>query len=61
MAVAFLMRRYSFKKYWWLLPLVPLTMLARIYLDMHTIGAVLAGLGVGMLCVSLFTSPKKLN
>lgn len=59
LAVAFLMCRYSFKKYFWLLPLVPLTMLARIYLDMHTIGAVLAGLGVGMLCVSLFTSPKK--
>ncbi|NGP16139.1 lipid A 1-phosphatase LpxE, partial [Helicobacter pylori] len=33
----------------------------RIYLDMHTIGAVLAGLGVGMLCVALFTSPKNLN
>ncbi|GAA8066418.1 lipid A 1-phosphatase LpxE [Helicobacter pylori] len=59
LAVAFLMCRYSFKKYLWLLPLVPLTMLARIYLDMHTIGAVLAGLGIGMLCVSLFTSPKK--
>ncbi|WP_232256594.1 lipid A 1-phosphatase LpxE [Helicobacter pylori] len=59
LAVAFLMRRYSFKKYWWLLPLVPLTMLTRIYLDAHTISAVLAGLGIGMLCVSLFASPKK--
>ncbi|AFI03349.1 lipid A 1-phosphatase LpxE [Helicobacter cetorum] len=59
LAVAFLMRRYSFKGYLWLFPLVPLTMLARIYLDMHTIGAVLAGLGVGILCASLFTSPKK--
>ncbi|WP_104745072.1 lipid A 1-phosphatase LpxE [Helicobacter acinonychis] len=59
LAVVFLMRRYSFKKYLWLLPLIPLTMLTRIYLDMHTIGAVFAGLGIGVLCVSLFTSPKK--
>ncbi len=59
LAVVFLLCRYSFKKYLWLLPFIPLTMLARIYLDMHTIGAVLAGLGIGMLCVGLFTSPKK--
>ncbi|WP_104748309.1 lipid A 1-phosphatase LpxE [Helicobacter cetorum] len=61
LAVAFLMRRYSCKNYLWLLPLVPLTMLARIYLDMHTIGAVLAGLGVGILCANLCTTkyPKQ--
>ncbi|WP_104740401.1 lipid A 1-phosphatase LpxE [Helicobacter bizzozeronii] len=55
-ALAFLVRRYGGA---WLifLPLAFLTMGARIYYNAHTIGALIAGFSVGVLCALFLTSP----
>ncbi len=57
-ALAFLVRRYGWV---WLifLPLAFLTMGARIYYNAHTIGALIAGFSVGVLCVLFLTSPDQ--
>ncbi|MFC3846922.1 lipid A 1-phosphatase LpxE [Helicobacter baculiformis] len=57
-ALAFLVRRYG--RVWLIfLPLAFLTMGARIYYNAHTIGALLAGLSVGVLCALFFASRFK--
>ncbi|CAM2760266.1 lipid A 1-phosphatase LpxE [Helicobacter felis] len=57
-ALAFLVRRYGWV---WLifLPLAFLTMGARIYYNAHTIGALIAGFSVGVLCVLFLTNRFK--
>ncbi|WP_163534991.1 lipid A 1-phosphatase LpxE [Helicobacter suis] len=57
-AMGFLVRRYG-ALWLWFLPLAFLTMGARIYYNAHTIGALLAGLAVGVICALFLTSPKE--
>ncbi|BCZ17406.1 Lipid A 1-phosphatase LpxE [Helicobacter sp. NHP19-003] len=57
-ALGFLVRRYGWV-WLWFLPLALLTMGARIYLNAHTIGALIAGFSVGILCVLFLTSRFK--
>ncbi|WP_121021899.1 lipid A 1-phosphatase LpxE [Helicobacter vulpis] len=57
-ALAFLVRRYGWV---WLIfvPLAFLTMGARIYYNAHTIGALIAGFSLGVLCALFLTSRFK--
>lgn len=58
-AVMFLMRRYSL---WWgllTIPVMALTMYARVMQDMHTISAVIAGMLTGLIITALFTTGRK--
>ncbi|GMB90861.1 lipid A 1-phosphatase LpxE [Helicobacter ailurogastricus] len=57
-ALGFLVRRYG-AVWLWFLPLAFMTMGARIYLNAHTIGALMAGLSVGVLCALFLTSRFK--
>ncbi|WP_104741130.1 lipid A 1-phosphatase LpxE [Helicobacter suis] len=57
-ALGFLVRRYG-ALWLWFLPLAFLTMGARIYYNAHTIGALLAGLAVGVICALFLASPKE--
>ncbi|BDQ26449.1 hypothetical protein ASB1_01250 [Helicobacter heilmannii] len=57
-ALGFLVRRYGWV-WLWFLPLALMTMGARIYLNAHTIGALIAGFSVGMLCVLFLTTRFK--
>ncbi|GMB94040.1 Lipid A 1-phosphatase LpxE [Helicobacter heilmannii] len=57
-ALGFLVRRYG-AVWLWFLPLAFMTMGARIYLNAHTIGALIAGFSVGMLCVLFLTTRFK--
>ncbi|GMB96018.1 lipid A 1-phosphatase LpxE [Helicobacter sp. NHP22-001] len=57
-ALGFLVRRYGWV-WLWFLPLAFMTMGARIYLNAHTIGALIAGFSVGILCVLFLTSRFK--
>ncbi len=54
-ALGFLVRRYGWV-WLWFLPLAFLTMGARIYYNAHTIGALITGLSVGVLCALFLTS-----
>ena len=55
-AVYFLARRYALAFLWITVPVLLMTMYARIALGAHTLSAVLAGACLGMLVAALFTS-----
>jgi len=56
-AVYFVARRYGWRHLFYLVPILLLTMAARILLDAHTLSAVLAGCLIGLACAAWFTSP----
>jgi lipid A 1-phosphatase len=54
-----MIRRYGLLWALLVVPIMLLTMYARVMLDMHTISAVLAGAGTGMLVSALFTTKMR--
>lgn len=60
-AMYFVGRRYGWWHLLYLLPIVLLTMFARVALDAHTISAVIAGALSGIVGAALFTSPFTLE
>ena len=58
-AVYFVARRYGWRHLIYLVPILLLTMGARIMLDAHTISAVLAGCLIGIICAAWYTSPYR--
>jgi len=58
-AVYFVARRYGPWHLLYLLPILLLTMGARLMLDAHTLSAVLAGCLIGIICAAWFTSPYR--
>jgi lipid A 1-phosphatase len=58
-AVYFVARRYGLWHALYLVPILLLTMAARIMLDAHTLSAVLAGCLIGLACAAWFTSPRR--
>jgi lipid A 1-phosphatase len=58
-AVYFVARRYGWKHLFYLVPILLLTMGARLMLDAHTLSAVLAGCLIGFICAAWFTSPYR--
>ena len=58
-AVYFVARRYGLWHLLYLLPILLLTMGARLMLDAHTLSAVLAGCLIGIICAAWFTSPYR--
>lgn len=58
-AVYFVARRYGWQHLLYLLPILLLTMGARLMLDAHTLSAVLAGCLIGFICAAWFTSPYR--
>ena len=56
-AVYFLARRYALAFLWVTVPVLLMTMYARIALGAHTLSAVLAGAFLGLLVAAIFTSP----
>ncbi len=57
-AVYFVSRRYGFKHLLYLVPILLLTMYARVALNDHTVTAVIAGALVGLLMAAIFTSDR---
>ena len=57
-ATYFVMRRYGWAHALYLVPLLLLTLHARVALGAHTISAVLAGALVGLLAAAAFTSAR---
>lgn len=55
-AVWFVCRRYGMRFAWAMMPILALTMYARVALGVHTISAVLCGALVGFLAAAFFTS-----
>lgn len=55
-AMYFVIRRYGLKHALYLVPILLLTMNARLMLNAHTLSAVIAGCTLGILCAALFTS-----
>ncbi len=60
-AVYFVARRYGWQHLFYLVPILLLTMGARLMLDAHTLSAVLAGCLIGFICAAWFTSPYRKN
>lgn len=58
-AVYFVARRYGLWHLLYLLPILLLTMGARLMLNAHTLSAVLAGCLIGFICAAWFTSPYR--
>ncbi|NZA25487.1 lipid A 1-phosphatase LpxE [Luteimonas sp. SJ-92] len=58
-AVYFVGRRYGWWHLFYLLPVLLLTMLARVALDAHTGSAVIAGALIGIFCAALFTGKHR--
>jgi len=58
-AVYFVARRYGWRHLIYLLPILLLTMGARLMLDAHTLSAVIAGCLIGLICAAWFTSPYR--
>lgn len=58
-AAYFVARRYGWRHLIYLLPIMLMTMSARVMLDAHTISAVIAGCLIGLLCAAWWTSPYK--
>lgn len=58
-AAYFVSRRYGWRHLFYLLPILFLTMYARVALEAHTISAVIAGALLGLLVAALFTSRRK--
>ncbi len=58
-AVYFVARRYGWRHLFYLVPILLLTMGARIMLDAHTLSAVLAGCLIGLICAAWYTSPYR--
>lgn len=58
-AVYFVARRYGLWHALYLVPILLLTMAARIMLDDHTLSAVLAGCLIGLACAAWFTSQRR--
>ena len=58
-AVYFVARRYGWRHLFYLVPILLLTMGARLMLDAHTLSAVLAGCLIGFICAAWFTSPYR--
>jgi lipid A 1-phosphatase len=58
-AVYFVARRYGWRHLLYLVPILLLTMGARIMLDAHTLSAVLAGALIGFICAAWYTSPYR--
>ncbi|MDD2929263.1 MAG: lipid A 1-phosphatase LpxE [Sideroxydans sp.] len=58
-AVYFVARRYGWRHLFYLVPILLLTMGARLMLDAHTLSAVLAGCLIGIICAAWFTSPYR--
>lgn len=58
-AVYFVARRYGLWHLLYLLPILLLTMGARLMLDAHTLSAVLAGCLIGIVCAAWWTSPYR--
>ena len=58
-AVYFVPRRYGWWHLLYLIPIMLLTMYARVQLEAHTIPAVIAGMLVGLLVAALFTGRRK--
>ncbi|MEO5565569.1 MAG: phosphatase PAP2 family protein [Luteimonas sp.] len=55
----FVSRRYGWKLAFLVLPVLALTMFARVSLDEHTVSAVISGALLGILVTALFTTPYK--
>ncbi len=58
-AVYFVARRYGWRHLFYLVPILLLTMGARLMLDAHTLSAVLAGCLIGIICAAWFSSPYR--
>jgi lipid A 1-phosphatase len=58
-ATYFVCRRYGLWHALYLLPILLLTMYARVALNDHTVSAVIVGALVGFVTAALFTSPYK--
>lgn len=58
-AAYFVTRRYGLWHALYLIPILLLTMSARILLDAHTISAVLTGCLIGLICAAWWTSPNQ--
>ncbi len=58
-AVYFVARRYGWRHLIYLVPILLLTMGARLMLDAHTLSAVLAGCLIGIICAAWWTSPYR--
>ena len=58
-AACFVCRRYGIKHALYLIPILLLTMYARVALDSHTVSAVIAGALIGFLMTLIFTSKRK--
>jgi lipid A 1-phosphatase len=56
-AAYFVARRYGLWHALYLIPIMLLTMSARVMLDAHTISAVLTGCLIGLICAAWWTSP----
>ncbi len=60
-AAYFVCRRYGIRHALYLIPILLLTMYARVALDAHTVAAVVAGALVGILMAAIFTSVLRLT
>lgn len=58
-AVYFVARRYGWRHLLYLVPILLLTMAARLMLDAHTLSALLAGCLIGFACAAWYTSPYR--
>ena len=58
-AAYFVSRRYGWKHALYLVPILLLTMYARVELNDHTVSAVVVGALVGLVSAAMFTSPRK--
>ena len=59
-AAYFVGRRYNWWHLLYLIPILLLTMYARVALDAHTVAAVIAGALIGLAMAAIFTSMRKL-
>lgn len=55
-AVYFVCRRYGMRFAWIMVPVLALTMYARVALEAHTVSAVICGALIGLLMAAIFTS-----
>lgn len=60
-AAYFVCRRYGYKHALYLIPILLLTMYARVELNAHTVNAVIAGALIGFLMTAIFTSERMKN
>ena len=58
-AVYYLGRRFGWKHLFYLVPIMLLTMYARVELHQHTVSAVIAGMLIGLLMAAIFTGRRR--